>query len=105
MPRARWKRVPAAGMSPADNAVDPAGTASRSITTGSIPASLAASAAHKPGGAGADDQHRNFAVEIDVLGRLNRIHSATPVSGVCHARCWPPSTASVTPVMLRAPAR
>ena len=43
-----WKRVPAAGMSPADSAVEPDGTASRSITTGSTPASLAASAAHRP---------------------------------------------------------
>src|SRR5450759_1965218 len=48
MPLARWKRVPAAGMSPADSAVDPAGTASRSISTASTPASLAASAAHSP---------------------------------------------------------
>ena len=55
--------------------------------------------------ASADDQHRNLAVEIDIVGRQNQIHSATLASGVCHARCWPPSTASVTPVMLRALAR
>jgi hypothetical protein len=35
-------------MSPADRAVEPAGTASRSITHGSMPASFAASAAHNP---------------------------------------------------------
>ena len=38
----------AAGMSPADSAVEPAGTASRSMTTASMPASFAASAAHSP---------------------------------------------------------
>ena len=48
IPCARWKRVPAAGMSPADSAVDPDGTASRSITTGSMPASLKVSAAISP---------------------------------------------------------
>src|SRR5262245_36752413 len=44
----RWNFVPAAGMSPADSAVEPAGTASRSITIGSMPASFALSAAHRP---------------------------------------------------------
>jgi hypothetical protein len=34
MPASRWKRVPAAGMSPADSAVEPAGAASRSMTAG-----------------------------------------------------------------------
>src|SRR5262245_39127260 len=48
MPRAAWKHVPAAGMSPADSAVEPDGTASRSITTGATPDSRAASAAHRP---------------------------------------------------------
>ena len=33
MPRSRWKRVPAAGISPADSAVEPRGRASRSMTT------------------------------------------------------------------------
>ena len=36
-PAARCTRVPAAGMKPDDSAVDPAGTASRSITTHSTP--------------------------------------------------------------------
>jgi hypothetical protein len=40
--------VPAAGISPADSAVDPPGTASRSITTASTPASFAANAAQIP---------------------------------------------------------
>ncbi len=48
MPSARWKRVPAAGMRPAESAVEPRGTGSRSTTTTSAPASLAASAAHRP---------------------------------------------------------
>ena len=92
-------------MSPADSAVDPDGTASRSITTGSIPASLRGERRDQARGARADNQHRHFAVEIDGLGRPHLIHSAMPVSGVCHARCCPPSTASVTPVTLRAPLR
>ena len=48
MPLARWKRVPAAGISPAESAVEPDGTSSRSTTTASTPASFAASAAHNP---------------------------------------------------------
>ena len=48
MPLARWNRVPAAGMSPADRAVEPEGTASRSTTTASMPSSFAASAAQRP---------------------------------------------------------
>jgi len=44
-----------------------------------------------------------FAVESE--GEPGDAYPATPVSGVCHARCCPPSTASVTPVILRAPAR
>src|SRR6185312_5451508 len=47
-PRARWYRVPAAGIKPEDNAVEPRGTLSRSNTTTSAPASCAASAAIKP---------------------------------------------------------
>src|SRR5687767_9739572 len=56
-------------------------------------------------GTRSNDQHRHFAVEIRILSRPDRAHSATPVSGVCHARCWPPSTTSVAPVTLRAFAR
>src|SRR5262245_58931492 len=48
MPFSRWNRVPAAGMRPAESAVEPDGTSSRSMTTASIPASFAASAAHRP---------------------------------------------------------
>jgi hypothetical protein len=48
MPLARWNRVPAAGMRPAESAVEPDGTASRSMTMGSTPASFAVSAAHSP---------------------------------------------------------
>ena len=45
---ARWKRVPAAGMNPKDSAVEPEGTASRSSTTQSTPASFSISAAMRP---------------------------------------------------------
>jgi hypothetical protein len=38
IPAARWNRVPAAGISPADSAVDPDGTASASTTSTSPPA-------------------------------------------------------------------
>ena len=47
-PRLAWKRVAAAGMSPADSAVEPRGTGSRSSSTASAPASVAASAAQSP---------------------------------------------------------
>jgi CO/xanthine dehydrogenase Mo-binding subunit len=48
MPSANCQRVPAAGIKPADNAVDPRGTASRSSTATSAPAPRAASAAQRP---------------------------------------------------------
>jgi hypothetical protein len=48
MPRSRWKRVPAAGISPAERLVEPRGTGSRSITSGSTPAARQASAATSP---------------------------------------------------------
>ena len=48
IPSANCQRVPAAGIKPADNAVDPRGTASRSSTATSAPASHAASAAQRP---------------------------------------------------------
>ena len=48
MPCACCTRVPAAGMKPDDNAVEPEGAASRSSTTHSIPASASISAAVSP---------------------------------------------------------
>ena len=86
MPSAAWKRVPAAGMSPADKAVEPDGTASRSITHRLDPRLAGGKRRGEPGGAGADDQERNLAVEVDVVGRLEA-HSVTLASGVCQARC------------------
>ena len=47
-PAARCTRVPAAGMKPDDSAVDPAGTASRSITTHSTPDRASRMAAVRP---------------------------------------------------------
>src|SRR5450631_1422222 len=47
-PASRWNRVSAAGISPADNAVEPRGIASRSTTSTSAPACLARSAAINP---------------------------------------------------------
>ena len=71
-------------------------------------------------GTRADDQQRHFAVEVDVLGRSDVGHYAPRASekcvmltaysfviasGVCQARCCPPSITSVAPVTLRADAR
>ena len=83
MPSAAWKRVPAAGMSPADKAVEPDGTASRSITHRLDPGLAGGERGGEPGGARADDQDRNLAVEVDIVGGLKRSF------GHARIRCLP----------------
>ena len=72
----RWKRVPAAGMSPAESAVEPDGTSSRSMTTASMPDSFAASAAQSPAAP-----------------------APTMMSGTCVSNFW--STAVTTTALIR----
>ena len=76
MPLSRWKRVPAAGMSPAESAVEPDGTSSRSMTTASMPDSFAASAAQSPAAP-----------------------APTMMSGTCVSNFW--STAVTTTALIR----
>ena len=82
-PAARCTRVPAAGMKPDDSAVDPAGTASRSITTHSTP-DRASRMAAVTAGAAADDEHgqRQFRRGL----RVRSVHRTIPAMKSSQAR-------------------
>jgi hypothetical protein len=70
---ARCVRVPGAGMKPDDSAVDPAGRASRSSTTQSMPASRQHQRG-QPARTGADDGHRHVHFGLDRRGATNGSH-------------------------------